>query len=67
MPFVKWRVFREPLELLRAGNYNLNNPWGERALEYIRALFPGILNTVGIENGFNDLRDNEVQGPARQC
>ena len=61
MPFVKWRVFREPMELLALAKWRLDNPAGERALEYIRCLFGGILNTVGVENGFNDLRDNEVR------
>ena len=63
LTFVRWVVFLEVMELLDLCDWNLNDRSRECArivLDYIRALFSGMKNTLGLENGFNDLRDNEV-------
>ena len=30
-----------------------------QAPDYVTKMFNGLMNTLGLENGFNDLRDNE--------
>ena len=62
MPLVKWVVFREPMLLLEAGSWSLDSPHGKLAVLYIEALWSGNTHTLALENGFNDLRDNEGRG-----
>ena len=62
MPFLRWVVLREMLELLSAASWSLDHRYGQAALEYAAAIFDGVLTTLGLENGFNDLRDNERRG-----
>eukprot|EP00969_Alexandrium_andersonii_P264626 11696405-Alexandrium_andersonii.AAC.1 len=55
LPCLEWTVIREPLALLEAGHLG--------ALQaYASALSEGLGNTLGLENTFNDLRDNEARG-----
>ena len=60
--FLKWTVVIEVLELLQQCGWSLEGDSDSVlvAMQYIRALFQGLKNTLGLENGFNDLRDNEV-------
>ena len=67
LPFLDWTVMREVMELFVLAQWNLETPFGQRALAYVRALFEGgVLTTLGLENGFNDLRDNEARGARHQ-
>ena len=59
---LKWAVVREVLELCVSSDWDFSHPCGERALKYVGALFSGVQNTLALENGFNDLRDNEARG-----
>eukprot|EP00969_Alexandrium_andersonii_P373624 15484465-Alexandrium_andersonii.AAC.1 len=34
--------------------------------QYVRAMFGNLGNTLGLENTFNDLRDNEGRGARRK-
>ena len=47
---------------MEASGWSLASSAGQRARAYVAALFSGMLNTLGLENGFNDLRDNEARG-----
>eukprot|EP00969_Alexandrium_andersonii_P032530 1420806-Alexandrium_andersonii.AAC.1 len=55
LPLLDWVVFREPLALLES------EKWPTLRL-YAAALRAGVGNTLGLENAFNDLRDNEARG-----
>ena len=60
---VRWPCFREVMELLQVGGWRLETEAGARALAYCNALFTSSLhNTLSLENGLNDLRDNERRG-----
>ena len=61
LPLLQWVVLREPMMLLENAGWRLDNSWGELALKYTRAMFKGISNTMGLENDFNVLRDNEAR------
>ena len=60
--FASWHVFREPLELLDAGKWDNASWMSRRAIDFISAMWSGMMNTMGLENCFNDLRDNETRG-----
>ena len=62
VPVVEWATFREPLILLEQGRWSLDTPPGLCAVEYIQAMWSGSQHTLALENGFNDLRDNEGRG-----
>ena len=62
LPLCKWVVFREPMLLLEAGSWDLGSAHGKLALVYVEALWSGNAHTLALENGFNDLRDNEGRG-----
>jgi hypothetical protein len=62
LPMTRWTVFREPLQLLERAGWDPSSPWYSLALSYIKAMWEGVTNTMGLENGFNDLRDNEIRG-----
>ena len=62
LPFLKWRVVREVFELLDVAGWVLDpaKEAAQIALQYVKALFAGLKTTIHLENGFNDLRDNEA-------
>ena len=62
IPIAEWTTFREPLILLEQGRWSLKSLPGLCALEYIHAMWSGSQHTLALENGFNDLRDNEGRG-----
>ena len=66
LPVLRWTVVREVFELLVMADWKLDAPAGVRTLAYIDAMFNGMTNTLGLENGFNDLRDNESRGARHQ-
>ena len=47
---------------MEAGKWDLDSIAGRLALAYIESMWRAPLTTVGLENGFNDLRDNEARG-----
>ena len=54
--FRHWVVFREVMNLLELGNFEEVSP---AATRYVQAMFPGYLDSLGLELMFNDMRDNE--------
>lgn len=64
LTFIHWAVVREPLELYAAGRWDLSSPYAEDARAYVQSMHGGesYLTTLALENGFNDLRDNEQRG-----
>ena len=58
----RWACFREPMLLLEAGRWHLSSEPGRLATAYLSKLWGAVLNSVALENGFNDLRDNERRG-----
>eukprot|EP00972_Heterocapsa_arctica_P096662 14260448-Heterocapsa_arctica.AAC.1 len=50
------------MQLLERAAWDSSSPWYPLALSYIKAMWEGVTNTMGLENGFNDLRDNEIRG-----
>jgi hypothetical protein len=62
LPMTRWTVYREPMQLLERAAWDSSSPWYPLALSYIKAMWEGVTNTMGLENGFNDLRDNEIRG-----
>ena len=62
LPVLRWTVLREVCGLMKKAGWDLTRPAGARAVAYIKAMFGGMANTLGLENGFNDLRDNESRG-----
>ena len=62
MPFTRWVVYREVMTLLEVGGWTLESPSGQLARMYVVAMFSGNQHTLALENGFNDLRDNEGRG-----
>ena len=62
MTFLKWTVVQEVMELLVLAECKLDTEAGRRVLSYVTAMFnSGLLTTLSLENGFNDLRDNEAR------
>ena len=61
MPHLRWTVVSEVLGLLQAADWDLTMKHGRLALDYVAKMFGGVANTLGLENGFNDLRDNECR------
>ena len=59
LPVLQWAVFREPMLLLELGRWSLESEEGKMALEYVKAMWAGVPNTLALENDFSDLRDNE--------
>ena len=62
IPFTQWVVFREVMTLLQTGGWDLETRAGKLALMYVGAMWSGAQNTLPLENGFSDLRDNEGRG-----
>ena len=62
LPFVKWAVVREPLLLPERAGWVLTSPAGQACLDYVRAMVGKLLNSLAIENTYNDLRENEGRG-----
>ena len=60
--FLSWAVTLEGCQILNLADWSLTTVFGTRAKEYIKAMYSGMQNTMGLENGFNDLRDNEARG-----
>ena len=53
--FSSWVVFREVCLIFEGHGWNLC----DIGLQYVRQLFDALLTSLGLENNFNDLRDNE--------
>ena len=67
MTFLKWTVVQEVMELLVLAEWKLDTEAGRCVLSYVTAMFnSGLLTTLSLENGFNDLRDNEARGARHQ-
>ena len=47
------------MQLLEAGWRRLGSERGQAALQYLGELYSGLTHTLQLENGFNDLRNNE--------
>ena len=60
--FLDWAVVREPLLLLEAAGFAMEGPYWQACISYIMSMFFGILTTLGLELGFNRMRDNESRG-----
>ena len=56
--FRHWVVFREVMNLLELSNFEEVSP---AATRYVQAMFPGYLDSLGLELMFNDMRDNELR------
>ena len=52
-------MFREPLELLEKASWDLAHPAGQACLRYVRSMIGRLLNSLAIENTYNDMRENE--------
>lgn len=57
----RWAVFREPLLLFEAAGWRLVGPSARIAIQYLTKVFSGVMNTMGLENTFNDMRDCETR------
>ena len=53
------KVFREPLQLLEMAGWDLKHQAGEACISYARAMIGRFLNSLAIENTYNDMRENE--------
>ena len=63
LPVLRWIVNHEVLAMLETAKWDLSCTMGQRVLSYVKCMFSdSLLNTLGLENGFNDLRDNESRG-----
>ena len=54
--FRHWVVFREVMNLLELTGFE---EVSTAATRYVQAMFPGYLDSLGLELMFNDMRDNE--------
>ena len=52
----RWVVFREVMNLLELTEFK---EVSTAATRYVQAMFPGYLDSLGLELMFNDMRDNE--------
>ena len=48
--------------LLELGRWSLESEEGKMVLEYVKAMWVGVPNKLAVENGFNNLRDNDGRG-----
>ena len=66
MPFLGWPTLLEPVRLCEAGRFLADHPVVHAAYLMIDSYFKEYFNSLGLENGFNDIRDNERRGAKHQ-